>query len=636
MTDRSRTAARPPRTAATAAASGRRSTAADAAAARRAADLAAPPVVPLGAADTLRHERGPTRTPPRARRHVHLTARAVLVGPWGGDRHGTACGQLPGACAGSGCAAAPNATPWRPAPAPHGRRATGRCSPPTPSTPCAALLDAVAGRRPRRPPAGRRRRPGRCRRSPGSTWSTLRHAGPSRCWPSRCAPTARPRARHRRGRPRMRARRPRPKPDPDALPAARRLDLPAADRRPWPTRSAARSAPAPGSTSPPPTTAPGRRQRLRARLRRAERRHLERPGQRASRPAATSPSWRAWSGTPGPTAAAAPRPVVGSYNELAATGALDPRRLRLLRPGDLPRRPAGQPLRPRPADPLGVGPLAARRPARPGARPAGRTTAPGSRRTTSSSSAPTAAPSAAAWRRPSSFGLLELVERDAFLLAWYGARPAHRDRPRLRAAARRPRPWSTGPRCTATTCTPSTTGSTWPCRSSPRWRSAATAAPARSPSRAAAALRPGAAVEAALSEVLTYIPHLPRQVGERRAELEAMADDFALGPAPQGPRPALRPARDGRARREPTSSRPPSARFGEVYARLAGRGRPRTGDLLDDLRLAAATSWRRPGHDVIVVDQTTPEQERMGLRTVAPSCPACCRSTSAGPGSGPC
>ena len=44
--------------------------------------------------------------------------------------------------------------------------------------------------------------------------------------------------------------------------------------------------------------------------------------------------------------------------------------------------------------------------------------------------------------------------------------------------------------------------------------------------------------------------------------------------------------------------------------------RPRTGDLLDDLRFLR-DRLTGAGYDVIAVDQTTPEQHRMGLHTVS-------------------
>ncbi|MFD8794688.1 TOMM precursor leader peptide-binding protein [Streptomyces vinaceus] len=136
---------------------------------------------------------------------------------------------------------------------------------------------------------------------------------------------------------------------------------------------------------------------------------------------------------------------------------------------------------------------------------------------------------------------------------------------------------------------------------------------------AGAALDPVAAVEAALSEVLTYIPHLPRQVAERRGELEAMAADFRLvrhlkDHAQLYGLPAMAPY--VRPYTEPASIRPVEALYrpGPRPARSPGGG-PGTGDLRDDL-LYCVRELTEAGHDVIVVDQTTPEQLRIGLRTV--------------------
>ncbi|MGW0896438.1 TOMM precursor leader peptide-binding protein, partial [Streptomyces goshikiensis] len=131
---------------------------------------------------------------------------------------------------------------------------------------------------------------------------------------------------------------------------------------------------------------------------------------------------------------------------------------------------------------------------------------------------------------------------------------------------------------------------------------------------AGAALDPAAAVEAALSEVLTYIPHLPRQVEERRGELEEMARDFSRvrhlkDHAQLYGLPAM--AEHVRPYREPVAVRA----MDEVYRSWTAHGRPRTGDLRDDL-LCCVAELTRAGHDVIVVDQTTPEQRRIGLRTV--------------------
>nr|WP_232792355.1 TOMM precursor leader peptide-binding protein [Actinacidiphila yeochonensis] len=210
------------------------------------------------------------------------------------------------------------------------------------------------------------------------------------------------------------------------------------------------------------------------------------------------------------------------------------------------------------------------------------------------------------------FGLLELVERDAFLLGWYGDAPlpaidlASCGSPELRAMTDR-----------AALCgydvhvfdnrvdlpVPVATGLAVRRDGGPGTFAFA----------AGAALDPMAAVESAVAEILTYLPHLPRQVAERPEELEAMAEDFSLvrrlpDHAALFGLPRMREHLGGYLA-------PPAVRtFAETYAGWADRRPPGT-DLREALawltgELAAA------GHDVIAVDQTTPEQRRLGLSTV--------------------
>jgi ribosomal protein S12 methylthiotransferase accessory factor len=211
------------------------------------------------------------------------------------------------------------------------------------------------------------------------------------------------------------------------------------------------------------------------------------------------------------------------------------------------------------------------------------------------------------------FGLLELVERDAFLLGWYGDAPlaeidlASCGSPVIRAMTDR-----------AALCgydvhvydnridlpVPVVTGLAVRRDDGPGTLAFA----------AGAALDPETAVESAVSEILTYLPHLPRQVGERPAELAAMAEDFSL------------------VRRLPDHAalfglpqmkhhvrgylEPPAVRsLADTYADWERWDRPRGGDLREDVR------WLRDalagaGYDVVVVDQTAPEQRAMGLHTV--------------------
>ncbi|MEE1795373.1 TOMM precursor leader peptide-binding protein [Streptomyces sp. BE308] len=215
------------------------------------------------------------------------------------------------------------------------------------------------------------------------------------------------------------------------------------------------------------------------------------------------------------------------------------------------------------------------------------------------------------------FGLLELVERDAFLLAWYGrARLAEIDLGSCRSPAVRSmldraalhgydvhafdtRMDLAVPVVTALAVR----------------RDGGTGTLSFS---AAAGFDPEGTVEAALSEVLTYIPHLPYQVAERLPELELMAGDFTkvLHLKDHAQLYGL-PSMTGHAREylEPTAVAPLDETFAD-WQEL----RPRTGDLLDDLRLLR-DRLTAAGYDVIAVDQTTPEQHRMGLHTVSTTVP---------------
>ena len=215
------------------------------------------------------------------------------------------------------------------------------------------------------------------------------------------------------------------------------------------------------------------------------------------------------------------------------------------------------------------------------------------------------------------FGLLELIERDAFLLAWYGGARLTEidlgscDGPALRAMADRAALQGYDVHVfdnRVDLAPPVVTG-----LAVRRDGGAGTLAFA-----AAAGLEPQAAIEGAVAEILTYIPHLPRQVRERPEELAAMARDFGL--VKRLPDHAALFGLPQMARHAESYLEPASVRSAdEVYADWDER-RPRSGDLLDDLRLCR-DELIAAGFDVIVVDQTTPEQERLGLRTVCTLAP---------------
>jgi ribosomal protein S12 methylthiotransferase accessory factor len=208
------------------------------------------------------------------------------------------------------------------------------------------------------------------------------------------------------------------------------------------------------------------------------------------------------------------------------------------------------------------------------------------------------------------FGLLELIERDAFLLGWYGAAdlteidltgaatPSARamlDRSeflgyRVRLFDNRidlpiPAVTAVGERLDG--------------------------GPGLLVFAAGASLDPATAIEGALDEICTYIPSQPVRYATRGPELEAMADDFdrvtslrdhaELFAVPRMRRHALRYL-------EPVRSAP--------YEKLFADGRTPSADLLDDVRFVVG-ELAALGHDVIVVDQTSPAQARFGLHNVA-------------------
>ncbi|MEU4153470.1 TOMM precursor leader peptide-binding protein [Streptomyces sp. NPDC026659] len=221
------------------------------------------------------------------------------------------------------------------------------------------------------------------------------------------------------------------------------------------------------------------------------------------------------------------------------------------------------------------------------------------------------------WEEAVFFGLLELVERDAFLLGWYGNLPL----PEIDLAA------VAGPRVRAMVAraalqgydvhvfdnrvdlpVPVVTGLAVRRDDGPGTLAFA----------AGASFAPETAVESAVSEILTYIPHLPGQVAERPAELVAMVEDFDLvrrlpDHAALFGLPAMREHARGYL------NPPRTATPVELFAGWEEL-RPRTGDLRDDL-LLLRDLLAGAGCDVVAVDQTTPEQRRMGLRTVATLAP---------------
>jgi ribosomal protein S12 methylthiotransferase accessory factor len=210
------------------------------------------------------------------------------------------------------------------------------------------------------------------------------------------------------------------------------------------------------------------------------------------------------------------------------------------------------------------------------------------------------------------FGLLELVERDAFLLAWYGntaltgidlescdSRPIRSmvDRAALQGYDIRVLDTRTD------LAVPVVTSVAVRRDGGPGLLSFA----------AGAGFDPAAAIEAAVAETLTYLPQLPDRVRGQLPGLTAMAADFDLVrtlPDHSGLFGLPQLAQHAASYLEPVATESAERRYADWQQR-----RPRSRDLLADLNLLR-DDLVGAGFDVIVVDQTSPEQRQLGLRTV--------------------
>jgi len=209
------------------------------------------------------------------------------------------------------------------------------------------------------------------------------------------------------------------------------------------------------------------------------------------------------------------------------------------------------------------------------------------------------------------FGLLELVERDAFLLGWYGGAGlakidiARSENAVLRSMLDRARLLGYDVHAFDNRVDIDIPVVTSLAVRRDKGNGALAFA-------AGASLDPDEALMAAVSEVLSYIPSLPGLVERRGRQLRAMAADFAkVAELPDHAELFALPEMAVHARRylEPTAVRSAA----ELYASWQAR-RPRTTDLLDDLRYCQS-QVERAGLEVIVVDQTCAEQRMAGLHT---------------------
>ena len=211
------------------------------------------------------------------------------------------------------------------------------------------------------------------------------------------------------------------------------------------------------------------------------------------------------------------------------------------------------------------------------------------------------------------FGLLELIERDSFVLGWYGGARLTKlaiDRTadtELSLMLRRAELQGYDIHLfdnRIDLAVPAVTGVAVRRDGGPGLLSFA----------AAASLDPYTAVRGAVSEIITYLPESPKRLAERTDEARAMLEDYQLvRQLRDHPLMFALPEAAGLAERYLRNE--PGVPMAEVYADYE-RNRPRTGDITGDVHyirdeLAAA------GLEVVVVEQTSPEQRGLGLHTVS-------------------
>ncbi|MFD9130375.1 TOMM precursor leader peptide-binding protein, partial [Kitasatospora sp. NPDC059571] len=226
------------------------------------------------------------------------------------------------------------------------------------------------------------------------------------------------------------------------------------------------------------------------------------------------------------------------------------------------------------------------------------------------------------------FGLLEAVERDAFLISWYGRvplpeiDPATSRRPATRHLVDRLAMYGYRARFFDTRIT-------FPVPVVTAVAQRTDGGPGALCFGAGASPDPEAALAAALAEIATDAVNLPRRTLRDLARLRAMAADFdqvrALHDHPLlyglpemagyadfllAPR-AADPSEQDLIGSGPSGSGPRR----RAVADLAGP-HPPAADVRDDLERALEAVTAR-GFDVVVVDQTTPEQRESGLHTAA-------------------
>nr|WP_244501117.1 TOMM precursor leader peptide-binding protein [Streptomyces sp. TP-A0874] len=213
------------------------------------------------------------------------------------------------------------------------------------------------------------------------------------------------------------------------------------------------------------------------------------------------------------------------------------------------------------------------------------------------------------------FGLMEVVERDAFLLGWYGRQPLPEIDPstsrrrstrhmvdRLAMYGYRARFFDTR--------------ITFPIPIVTAVAERFDGGPGRMCFGAGAGLDPESALDSALCEIATDAVNLPGRTERDEARLRAMAEDFDKVTALHDHPLVYGIPEMGGYADFLLAGEPGPLRAVSDLGWPDGSGETAGSDLRDDLeRCVAAVA--EAGFDVVVVDQTLPEQRRLGLNTVS-------------------
>ncbi|MFE5719420.1 TOMM precursor leader peptide-binding protein [Streptomyces erythrochromogenes] len=214
------------------------------------------------------------------------------------------------------------------------------------------------------------------------------------------------------------------------------------------------------------------------------------------------------------------------------------------------------------------------------------------------------------------FGLMEVVERDAFLLTWYGRQPlpeidpASSSRPSTRAMVDRLEMYGYRARFFDTRIT-------FPVPVVTAVAERFDGGPGRMCFGAGAGLDPESALASALCEIATDAVNLPGRTERDEARLRAMAADFDLvtalhdhplvyGIPEMGAHADFLLRGPGRGHRRTVAELEWPDRWGA----------PASDDVRTDLE-RCVSAVAAEGFDVVVVDQTMPEQRALGLHTMS-------------------